>query len=259
MAHNVRPWLAAVIGSTILGGCLDQLYAPPYSLERERITRNTHTDLFPIASGAHTGVDCNACHGAFDTFTQFDCTTTCHEHAQAVTDASHAGLAGYAYGPTTCYDCHPTGTGSISREDHERFFPIKTGNHGGLACASCHVAGAGSFSCIDCHEHAQAATDLFHVGLADYVYGPTTCYACHPTGEGMSRAQHDPYFPIVSGRHGGLSCTTCHPSGYGTFSCIDCHEHLCTSMNPKHNEVGNYSCTSSRCVNCHPRGVAGDD
>jgi len=73
------------------------------------LTPETHAP-FPIDSGAHAGTDCNACHGAFDSFLEFSC-IGCHEHDQAETDPRHAAVAGYAYGPQTCYACHPDGTG----------------------------------------------------------------------------------------------------------------------------------------------------
>jgi hypothetical protein len=167
-------------------GCFDLVYAPAYDLERQRVDRHSHGGIFPIDSGAHAGVDCNDCHGEFGTFTEFTC-ISCHEHAQAVVDASHAGTPGYGYGPTTCYSCHPTGEG------------------------------------------------------------------------GMSRAAHDRFFPIVSGRHGGLPCVDCHPSTKQSFVCTDCHEHACSKMNEVHADEGGYSCDSTACLACHPRGVAGDD
>ncbi|MEK7705152.1 MAG: hypothetical protein AAB426_09355 [Myxococcota bacterium] len=231
-------------------------YSPLYEVERTRVDRSSHTTLFPVASGAHNGADCDLCHGDFDTFAQFTC-THCHEHDEAVITPQHTGIAGYSYGPTTCYTCHPTGVGRLDRTAHLVYFPIDRGAHEGAACSTCHAGGYNTYDCTTCHEHDQAPTDTTHTGITGYAWGPTTCYTCHPTGEGMSRAAHDPLFPIASGRH-ALDCASCHVSSYASFECIQCHEHVCSQTDPRHSEVQNYSCQSSRCYDCHPRGVAGD-
>jgi len=96
--------------------------------------------------------------------------------------------------------------------------------------------------------------DPAHLDNPDYSFSDASCYECHPTGEGITRAQHQSLFPIASGKH-NIECAECHPAGYGDFSCIDCHEHRCSKMNDKHDEEAGYACESTLCLECHPRGV----
>lgn len=142
--------------------------------------RPGHADYFPIsAQTAHGAVDCNTCHGAFDTFTQFDCLSAgCHP--QAETDANHAGEPGYGYDSASCYGCHPTGIGV----DHSKFFPIASGRHSGIGCATCHVDPTSRkvFSCTTSPCHPQSETDGHHRDVRGYMYTPTSCYDCHPDG-----------------------------------------------------------------------------
>ena len=67
-------------------------------------TPETHT-YFPIVTGNHA-LDCSVCHGAHDTFTQFDC-IPCHELNDTV--ALHPNVPNFAYRSSSCYSCHPTG------------------------------------------------------------------------------------------------------------------------------------------------------
>lgn len=177
MTRHSGYWVVAL---AVIAACG---YSPLYEVERQRVTRSSHTEHFPVASGVHGGADCNLCHGDFDTFSQF--------------------------------------------------------------------------TCIGCHEHDETAVSPLHVGVAGYSYAATTCYDCHPTGERMSRAAHEPYFPIESGRH-SLDCSACHVTSYASFECIQCHEHVCAESDSNHREVSGYSCQSARCYDCHPRGAAGD-
>ena len=102
------------------------------------VTPATHK--FPIASGPHA-VDCNTCHGAFDTFQQFTC-LSCHGHEKALTDTLHAGVlptavpgsatpVAYAWDSVSCLKCHATG----ARVPYD---------HAGVtaACTTCHDSGA---------------------------------------------------------------------------------------------------------------------
>ncbi|MFH1810306.1 MAG: cytochrome c3 family protein [Pseudomonadota bacterium] len=250
-ARHVRTASLVLVVTGVLG-----CYEPFFKVQRERVTRATHTPIFPVLEGAHGGADCDACHGDFETFTRFTC-ISCHEHDQASTDPHHAGVVGYEYDATGCYGCHPSGI-ALGRADHEVLFPIVTGAHGGMACENCHVTDYRGFSCIDCHDHAASIVDPAHNGVSGYQYASDACYRCHPRGEAMSRAAHDPLFPIASGRHRDVACTDCHVNGYDSFSCIDCHVHLCSITNGHHQEVANYRCESPLCLQCHPRGVAGD-
>jgi predicted CXXCH cytochrome family protein len=71
----------------------------------------THSQ-FPIYSGTHANAwtTCADCHTNASNFQMFSC-ITCHTHTQAATDPHHTGVKGYVYAATTCYSCHPNGTG----------------------------------------------------------------------------------------------------------------------------------------------------
>lgn len=253
--------LLALAGLAALAGCWGPAPGEFPPLDRTRIDYATHGRFFPIeTSDVHSRPDCAWCHGGTSSFAEFRC-TDCHEHARAEIDPRHDGVEGYFYGATGCYDCHPDGT--AEGVDHEAFFPIGAGSaHGGLRCGDCHlVPGDRSVvECLACHAHAPGAADPAHAGVAGYRYETASCLACHPRGESTSRAEHDPYFPILGGRHGSVACPQCHlvPGAFTAFECIQCHEHLCSEMNPKHREVPGYDCASAECRRCHPRGDGGD-
>jgi hypothetical protein len=41
------------------------------------------------------------------------------------------------------------------------------------------------------------------------------------------------------------------------FSCIDCHQHVQSRVDPEHRGVRNYVYGSTQCYTCHPRGNGG--
>jgi hypothetical protein len=224
------------------------------------VNRDDHTArFFPIAAGPHGSATCGNCHANPAEFKEFTC-LSCHEHAQQPTDATHAGLQGYAYDSRSCLSCHPKGEGaSISRMDHStRFFPIAIGNHGATACSSCHAnpANIKELTCVSCHEHSQPVLAPPHGGLAGYAHDTTACLRCHPKGESvLARADHARFFPVANGRH-ALPCTACHlaPPDYKAFECIDCHEHAKPQTDAEHREESGYQYNSAACYRCHPRG-----
>lgn len=142
-------------------------------------TRDTHTRYFPItAQTAHGTVDCDTCHGAFASFTQFDCLSSgCHP--QATTDAGHSNVPGYGYDSPGCYRCHPTGVGV----DHSKIFAIGPGTRHNLACATCHIDSTTRlvFSCTTSPCHPQSDTNPRHdpQNVPAYQYTPTSCFNCH--------------------------------------------------------------------------------
>jgi nitrate/TMAO reductase-like tetraheme cytochrome c subunit len=85
--------------------------------------------------------------------------------------------------PTTCDTCHTTTTWLNATFDHT-YFPIP---HHSSVCNDCHQVSTdySSFTCINCHTssaHQQVPTTNQHNGVANFVYGPTTCYNCHKNG-----------------------------------------------------------------------------
>lgn len=211
---------------------------------------NTHDPYFPIASGDHA-VDCNTCHGAFDTFRQYDCMNGCH--AESDTTPNHSGVDGYAYDSPSCYSCHPRGKGAI---DHSMYFPIATGEvHHGIACSTCHTnpTDRKQFSCVGGDCHPQSTTDGNHAGIDGYKYDSQSCYACHPKGIAESAVDHAKNFPIATGdKHSGIGCSTCHttPKDRTIVTCATdaCHP---STTSAQHGSVGGYQWDSPLCMRCH--------
>ncbi len=143
------------------------------------------TTGFPL-TGAHATLACTACHigGQFNGTTPTDC-YSCHKtDYQNTTNPNHTAAAF----PTTCALCHTTTTWAGATFNHT-WFPIYSGTHAGkwTTCADCHVNSANYavFSCITCHAHSDAASvTQEHQGVGNFVYSATSCYSCHPTGNG---------------------------------------------------------------------------
>ena len=138
---------------------------------------------FPL-TGTHLTTKCDDCHkGSYSGGLPTDC-YSCHKtEYTGTTNPNHAAAAF----PTTCGTCHTT-TSWLGAVFNHTWFPIYSGTHAGkwTSCADCHTNAADYtvFSCITCHTHSQANTDPNHRGVRGYTYGPTTCYSCHPTGNG---------------------------------------------------------------------------
>jgi len=133
---------------------------------------------FFVLQGAHTHLDCDACHpgGRFQG-TPRDC-YGCHAADYNATAEPNHRASGF---PTTCQDCHlPTQT-SWSQAVFQHSFPITSGRHAGFQCTDCHLtSNFREFSCTVCHTRAQ--TDSHHGDVGGYVYNSANCYACHPRG-----------------------------------------------------------------------------
>jgi len=207
--------------------------------------------------GAHLPLACEACHTLPDfgliwtPAGQDDC-FACHadEHEDEHPDF-----------PTTCLDCHNVNTWEDPDFNHGAVtgFPL-LGAHVQLDCAACHtLPGYGliwdpahEHDCYTCHEDDYQDE---HAGSGF----PTTCLDCHDvdTWEG-AEFEHDPYFPIYSGKHEDEwnTCADCHhvPGNFEIFSCIDCHEHRRSEMDEAHEDVGGYVYESNACYACHPDG-----
>ena len=113
--------------------------------------------------------------------TPTDC-YSCHKTEYTTTNNPNHAASGF---PTTCANCHTTTTWTGATFTHSQF-PIYSGTHNKVwtSCGDCHTNSSNYqvFTCINCHTHTQAATDPHHGGVRSYVYAPTTCYSCHPTG-----------------------------------------------------------------------------
>jgi hypothetical protein len=242
----------------------------PTSWTNQRDMANAHARTrFPLL-GAHTRVDCSACHrksggetsvigvGADYASTPTDC-IACHlPDLQSATDPNHI-QGGFS---RRCNDCHGVSAqrwSDVSAFPHVATFPL-TGVHATISCRACHTTGfAGTpRDCIGCHraDYDRARNpDHRSAGF------PVTCQECHTTrGWTPATFDHDGrFFPINSGRHQGTwqSCNTCHtvPGNFRAFECITCHEHRRSEMDDEHDDVRGYAYQSPACYSCHPRGT----
>jgi len=195
-------------------------------------TRASHEAFFPIAVGVHAAADCDSCHGTFDTFKKFECTTTCH--AQPQTDQAHQGMAGYASDGPSCVKCHPKGSMAAPANHATAFFPIGGGtSHAAVGCTQCHLQlstpnDPTAFGCYACHstlptgwphpdpvsgvailtihtsENASAPIDITN---------PATCLRCHADSQVNTVASHPSGGDGSLGQNGshrGAGCLTCH-------------------------------------------------
>ncbi len=218
--------------------------------------------FFPIYSGTHVGqwADCSNCHTDPTDKSVYDCLGC---HVQAPVDIIHQGMLSYDYQNSACMTCHPSGVVEEYLEHDGAFFPIYAGPHSGtwVDCATCHTDPTDRtvFNCIVCHD--QTDMDNMHVSITGYVYNSTDCITCHPTGEAIEFAEHDPlYFPIYSGSHNGAwsECATCHtvPGDRTIYDCLSCHDQ--TTIDGIHLGMLSYSYTSTDCYSCHPAGAVED-
>jgi hypothetical protein len=68
-----------------------------------------HSTYFPIASGRHSGFNCNECHTNSQNYAVFEC-ILCHTHNKLTTDSHHTQVNNYQYVSSRCYSCHPRGS-----------------------------------------------------------------------------------------------------------------------------------------------------
>ncbi|MCB0326121.1 MAG: hypothetical protein KDD52_00730 [Bdellovibrionales bacterium] len=248
----------------------------------DRVVWGTHSPFILTSQGNHKEVDCNVCHGPFDTFRQFTClTSSCHLESE--TNSDHTSVSGYEFVSSSCFSCHPSGEANdLSRDEHSStLFPISQGSsHMDLACVECHtdINDYSVVSCTGCHEHRDSKTNPEHAGIKSgsygYLYSTAACIQCHADSVVKTISSHNSQFPISSGDHRAQlrGCTDCHnkmrsdrpypATDFTKFSCLGagCHEHAQNSTNNAHSGVGGYSPsiftneTWGNCLSCHPSG-----
>jgi hypothetical protein len=200
---------------------------------------------FPLV-GAHSKLDCTACHlgGRFQG-TPADC-YGCHaKDYQGATNPNHVS-AGF---PQDCTLCHNLLSWAGATFDHSKTpFPL-TGAHVSVPCASCHVGGRFAGTPTDrysCHKtEYQGTTNPNHVAAGF----PTTCGTCHTTTAWTGATFNHTWFPIP--HHTAQLCSDCHtnPSNYAVFVCTNCHTQAQTD--PQHQGVQGYVWNSANCYACH--------
>lgn len=248
--------------------------------------------LAPSGNGQHDNRPCIDCHASRENRAQNLSCTACHEatgpgddrdvHGAARMAEVHGSIAGYAFTPTVCVECHVDGTAATAAANlpHDDF-PIGagathavSGNGGALECVDCHVT-AGDFSlatldCRQCHlevndgggnrpVHGDARLTEKHAGVGDYAFATPSCLECHPNGEALGNFIHDD-FPIATGdRHAGIGCNECHGSSNrsdrNALQCTQCHTaevNLNPTVNQIHDGVPTFGTSSPDCLRCHP-------
>ncbi len=191
--------LGLALAAALAAGCGPQVQsvtAPGY---------DTHADYFPLQGTAHEGVDCNSCHGAFDTFTKFDC-LTCHTKAE--TDPIHSGVGGYQYDSPACVQCHKDGSFAHT------LFPIGSKTSHAASCSGCHGSAKKSdlngLKCASCH--ATRGVDAKHSGILDYSASSPSCLRCHDQSKVARVASHPSGESTFRGNWNHPErCLTCHP------------------------------------------------
>jgi hypothetical protein len=139
-----------------------------------------HNEYFVLA-GAHTAIDCNACHNGNYTSIPNTC-IGCHQSDYNQTNNPPHASAQF---PTDCSLCHTQSSWSPSTFNHDgQYFPIYSGKHQGTwnTCSQCHdnPADYSVFTCLTCHQQSQMNQE--HQGVSGYSYNSNACYSCHPNG-----------------------------------------------------------------------------
>ncbi|GAB4501254.1 MAG: hypothetical protein Fur0035_07950 [Anaerolineales bacterium] len=179
-------------------------------------------------TGAHSGVDCFACHknGQFRGTPQ-NC-FSCH----AAKD-KHNGQFG-----TDCAQCHNTSAWQNVSFDHNLTGFKLTGAHGNVACMSCHTNGRFKGTPSDCYA-CHAGND-HHNGQ----FG-TSCGQCHSTSSWKGATfDHNLTRFKLTGAHTNASCNQCHSNGKFKGTPTDCYS--CHAGNDHHN--GQFG---TNCAQCH--------
>ncbi|MCB8962779.1 MAG: hypothetical protein H6651_20865 [Ardenticatenales bacterium] len=126
---------------------------------------------FFVLDGAHTPLECEACHQA-DRFTGLgNACQDCHQEPEV-----HVGEFG-----RECSHCHTTATweDGIMRI---HTFPLDHGIEQEVPCVACHAEQLTSYDCTSCHEHRPDLVESQHDEV-DLTETPLlACASCHPAG-----------------------------------------------------------------------------
>jgi len=238
-----------------LGMDCAQCHSTANFINRADEVRSHRTTRFPL-NGAHTTLDCLACHpmqpsgGLRFVNTRTEC-EACHLEAfSRTTEPNHVALEF----DQDCAACHGTTTWNAVRFDQfdhtATGFPL-AGAHRGLDCAQCHVSGGFSSvgtDCLTCHRQDYESTRT-----PDHLAGgfPTDCQQCHGSQTWSSAEfDHGQTGFALTGSHGGLTCERCHTSGTQAAidaTCISCHR---TDYDGAPNHVSsNFQLTCEECHN----------
>ncbi len=198
-------------------------------------------------TGAHTNIECAACHQSGFQNTPIEC-FGCHQNNfnQAI-NPNHIDLNF----PTNCETCHTTNSGwkPAQFQQHNNFFEL-TGAHLNASCENCHNGNYTSiaFECSNCHiVNFNQTQNPNHqqIGISNQ------CSSCHnSTAWTPSTFNHSNTQFVLSGAHTTINCTSCHQgqtTGTST-ECSYCHiDDFNQTQNPNHQQIG----ISNQCSSCH--------
>ncbi len=203
---------------------------------------------FYVIEGAHTGLDCAACHNGNYNNTPNTCFGCHSDDYSATTDPNHA----VEQFPVDCASCHSQTAWTPSTFDHNNFWPL-TGGHA-LVANNCNLCHNGNYSntpnlCSDCHtSDYMATTNPNHNALGL----PMDCAMCHTTEPQWNPAQfpiHNDFY-VLEGAHTGLDCVSCHGGNYNSTpnTCFGCHAaDYNNTTNPNHQAAQ----FPTDCTSCH--------
>ncbi len=209
-----------------------------------------HQNRFPLV-GAHSTLECAACHKGAAVGQFMGLSTTCyncHQQDFKTTVIDHSSF------PVTCESCHSMDSWFGAKFDHLAVTGFAlTGMHATLECKACHLNNkfkGTPAACFGCHQADFNGTkDPPHaqIGL------PHDCGICHTTASWLNaKFDHNAYtnYPLT-GMHVSVACTQCHVNNkyVGTpTDCYSCHKADFTSTaNPNHVASG----FPTNCAVCH--------
>lgn len=218
---------------------------------------NHNATSFPL-TGAHNTVVCSECHITGYNGTSTAC-NSCHlQQFNEAVNPSHT-LLGVSQDCASCHSTNPDWKPATFSQ-HDTYYVLR-GAHQRIAsnCFDCHEGNYVNSpnTCFSCHSEAYNQTTSPPHQAAQF---SISCEQCHTeTAWTPATFDHDQqYFPIYSGKHARewQNCAECHtnPDNYGTFSCIDCHEHNKPGTDREHIGISGYTYASDACFACHPTG-----
>ena len=202
---------------------------------------------FPL-TGAHTSLDCAACHtgGIYDPIDP--ACVTCHlDDYNDADDPDHQGEGL----PLDCTLCHNTSDWDETTFDHSQTdFPL-LGAHQPLACVACHAetwSGTPS-ACQSCHMDNWQQATLPHEESSFTL----DCTRCHSqTAWVPSSFNHTTMTEWeMTGAHQGMACVNCHDGGTYTGTadqCWGCHQQDWLDADEPNHQQENYP---EDCTICH--------
>jgi len=225
----------------------------PANWDNRLVMFSAHEQTRFSLTGAHFGLDCEACHILAPkreyANLPVDC-QSCHLQEYENTENPDHSAVGFSI---NCADCHSIADRlwSSSSFDHNvTAFPLR-GMHAVISCEDCHAGNYGKIpgDCVDCHrEEYDNSSDPDHAGFQF----STACETCHGENSWQPAPKFDHTaesgFPLT-GAHVFTPCIECHVnfqlSGIPN-DCYGCHQNQYeTAADPDHTGF------PTTCETCH--------